>query len=65
MVADIRLGDTVRLRKVHPCGGYEWEVVRVGADIRIRCLVCDRRVLLSRSDLEKRAKSVVSRRPAP
>ncbi len=65
MVEDIRLGDTVRLRKAHPCGGYEWEVVRVGADIRIRCLVCDRRVLLSRSALEKRAKSVVSRRPAP
>ena len=65
MVEDIRLGDTVRLRKTHPCGGDEWEVGRVGADIRIRCLVCDRRVLLSRSALEKRAKSVVSRSPAP
>ena len=65
MVAEIRLGDTVRLRKAHPCGSYEWEVVRVGADIRIRCLACDRRVLLSRSALEKRTKSVVGRRPAP
>jgi hypothetical protein len=65
VVADIRLGDTVRLRKVHPCGSYEWEVVRVGADIRLRCLACDRRVLLSRSALEKRTKSVDARSPAP
>ncbi|MFQ5811936.1 MAG: DUF951 family protein, partial [Anaerolineae bacterium] len=34
---DIRLGDVVRLRKQHPCGGYEWEVVRLGADIGIKC----------------------------
>ena len=65
MVADIRLGDTVRLRKVHPCGGYEWEVVRVGADIRIRCMACERRVLLSRSEFEKRVKSVTTHPPAP
>ena len=61
MVEDIRLGDVVRLRKVHPCGGYEWEVIRVGADIRIRCLCCDRRVMMSRSELKKRAKTVVTR----
>ena len=65
MVADVRLGDTVRMRKAHPCGSFEWEVVRVGADIRLRCLACDRRVLLSRSALEKRTKSVDARRPAP
>ena len=61
MVEDIRLGDRVRLRKAHPCGGYEWEIVRVGADIRIRCLECDRRVLLTRSELAKRMKGVASR----
>ena len=65
MVDDVGLGDVVRLRKSHPCGGSEWEVVRVGADIRLRCLVCDRRIMLSRAELEKRAKSVVARRPAP
>lgn len=57
MVRELRLGDVVRLKKVHPCGGYEWEVVRVGADIRIRCLGCDRRVMLARSALEKRLKA--------
>ena len=64
MVEDLRLGDTVRLRKAHPCGGYVWEVVRVGADVRIRCLECDRRVLMSRSELDKRVKAVASRRRA-
>jgi hypothetical protein len=63
MVMEIRLGDVVRLRKKHPCGGYEWEVVRLGADIGIRCLTCGRRVLLPRSTFEKRVKTFVSRGP--
>jgi hypothetical protein len=60
---EIRLGDVVRLRKVHPCGGYEWNVVRLGADIGIRCQTCGRRVLLERSTFEKRVKTFVSRGP--
>jgi hypothetical protein len=63
MIMEIRLGDAVRLRKVHPCGGYEWEVVRLGADIGIRCRTCGRRVLLGRSTFEKRVKTFVSRGP--
>ena len=54
---ELKLGDTVLLRKAHPCGGSEWEVVRLGADIGLRCLQCQRRVLLSRSALDKRVKS--------
>ena len=65
MVEDLRLGDLVRMRKVHPCGSFDWEVVRVGADIRVRCLRCDRRVMMSRSALEKRTKTVESSGPAP
>jgi hypothetical protein len=61
MVMEIRLGDIVRLRKKHPCGGYEWQVVRLGADIGIKCLVCQRRVLLERSTFERRVKGFVSR----
>ena len=60
MVMEVRMGDVLRLRKVHPCGGFEWEVVRLGADIGLRCRQCNRRVLLSRSALEKRVKAVVS-----
>ena len=61
MVLEIRLGDVVRLRKMHPCGSFEWEVVRLGADIGIRCLKCDRRVLLERSVFRKRFKAFVVR----
>ena len=59
MVMDIELGDVVRLKKVHPCGGYDWEVVRLGADIGIKCLKCERRILLTRSVFERRVKSFI------
>lgn len=63
--AEISIGDSVRMRKRHPCGGYEWEVFRTGADIGIECLTCGRRVMLPRSKFEKRLKSILStsRRP--
>jgi hypothetical protein len=56
---ELRLEDVVRLRKPHPCGSFEWRVVRLGADIGLRCLGCDRRVLLPRSTLERRLKQVL------
>ena len=61
MVLEIKLGDVVRLKKVHPCGGYDWQVVRLGADIGIKCLKCGRRVLLTRSIFERRVKEFVTR----
>lgn len=61
MPTEFRIDDVVRLRKPHPCGSYEWRIVRLGADIGIRCLGCNRRVLLERRILEKRLKSFVSR----
>lgn len=59
--ADLGLGDRVRLRKPHPCGSYEWRVTRLGADIGLKCAVCGRRVLLSRSEVEKRIKMIIER----
>jgi hypothetical protein len=61
MYNDIRLGDVVRLRKPHPCGSSLWEVVRLGADIGIRCQGCSRRVLLPRSQFVRQVKTLVSR----
>lgn len=61
MVVEIRLGDVVRLKKVHPCGGYDWQVVRLGADIGMKCIKCGRRVLVARSVFERRVKEFVSR----
>jgi len=59
---DIRVGDIVQMRKPHPCGGDTWEVVRIGAEIGIRCQTCKRKVLL-RSDFERRIKRIVERAP--
>ena len=56
---EIHVGDRVRMRKAHPCGGYEWEVTRTGADIGLRCLTCDRRVMLPRGKFEKRLKEIL------
>jgi hypothetical protein len=61
MVMEINLGDVVRLKKVHPCGGYDWQVVRLGADIGIKCLKCERRILLTRSVFERRVKRFVKK----
>ncbi len=61
MPQEFRMGDIVRLRKAHPCGGFEWEVTRLGADIGLRCKSCGRRVLLARRVLERRMKTFVSR----
>jgi hypothetical protein len=61
MAMEIKLGDVVRLKKVHPCGGDTWEVVRLGADIGIRCRKCGRRVLLERSVFERRVRGPAGR----
>lgn len=61
MAKDVQVGDLVRLRKPHPCGSYEWQVVRIGADIGIKCQVCGRRVLLDRRTFNKRVKTVIRR----
>jgi len=61
MTVNIKTGDIVRLRKPHPCGSYEWEVIRIGADIGIKCLKCQRRVLLERSTFERRLKTIASK----
>ena len=57
------LDDVVVLRKAHPCGGTAWTVVRLGADIGVRCNTCRRRVLIARSELERDIKRFVTRGP--
>ncbi|GIV63560.1 MAG: DUF951 domain-containing protein [Chloroflexota bacterium] len=61
MLPDLQLNDVVRLRKPHPCGGYEWRVVRLGADIGLECCTCQRRVLLTRRELSRRLKTIITR----
>lgn len=59
LVRNVQIDDVVRLRKPHPCGSSDWQVVRLGADIGLKCLGCQRRVLLPRAEFERRVKSFV------
>ena len=53
---EIRLGDVIQTRKAHPCGSDRWGIIRVGADIKIKCKGCGRIVMLERAEFEKRMK---------
>jgi len=62
---NLRRGDVLRLRRPHPCGSSDFEVVRLGADIGLVCTNCGRRIMLARSLLERRLDRFVSRAPDP
>ncbi len=55
---DIQLGDIVKLKKPHPCGSSEWEVIRVGMDFKLKCLGCGHLVMVSRKLVEKNCRGV-------
>ena len=61
MALDLKVGDEVRMKKAHPCGGCQWRVTRLGADIGILCLKCRHYVMLPRPYLERRVREVVRR----
>jgi len=63
MLTDLQLGDVIKMRKPHPCGGYLWKIVRLGADIGLICLTCERRVMLTRRELAHRMKSIIEHNP--
>ena len=60
MALEYKLGSIVMMKKEHPCGSNEWEITRVGADIKIKCLNCGRSIMLSRIDFNKKIKKVIS-----
>lgn len=55
---DVRLGDIVKMKKAHPCGSCEWEIMRVGMDFKLKCLGCGHIVMLPRKQAEKGIKSI-------
>ncbi|HZX46538.1 MAG TPA: DUF951 domain-containing protein [Clostridia bacterium] len=63
MPLKLELGDVVQMKKKHPCGGYLWEIVRTGMDIRIKCQKCGRQVLMPRETFEKRVKKILAQGP--
>lgn len=55
------LYDIVEMKKKHPCGVNRWEIVRMGADIKIKCTGCGRLIMMTRRDFEKRMKKVLEK----
>ncbi len=52
--SEIKVGDIIRFKKPHPCGGYEWEVKRIGVDFKLECTTCKRLIMITRLDVKKR-----------
>lgn len=59
MSLDYKLGSVVIMKKQHPCGTNKWEIIRVGADIKIKCLECERTIMLPRVEFNKKLKKVI------
>lgn len=60
MLQELLPGAVLRMKKNHPCGGSDWVVYRIGADIGLECGTCKHRVLLTRRELVKRIKTIIS-----
>ena len=60
IVPEYRVGSIVMMKKQHPCGTNEWEITRVGADIKIKCIACGRSVMLPRIEFNKKIKKVLT-----
>ena len=55
---DYEVGDVVKLKKQHPCGSFEWEILRVGADFRLKCIGCGHQIMIPRKNVEKSTKEI-------
>lgn len=59
MKMEINIGDILKLKKQHPCGSREWEVLRVGADFRLKCRGCGHQIMIARRLLEKNIREIL------
>ena len=60
MLKEYKLGSIVVMKKKHPCGTNEWEITRVGADIKIKCINCGKSIMMPRVEFNKKLKKVIS-----
>ena len=59
MDKEYKMGSIVTMKKDHPCGSNEWEIIRMGADIKIKCIKCGRAIMLPRIDFNKKLKKII------
>ena len=62
---DIQVGDILKLKKQHPCGSKEWEVLRIGADFRLKCMGCGHQIMIARRQAEKNVKEIIPAKRQP
>lgn len=55
---DLQIGDVITLKKPHPCGSKEWELLRVGMDFRLKCIGCGHQVMMERKVVEKNVRGI-------
>ena len=55
---DVQVGNIVKLKKQHPCGNFEWEVLRIGADFKLKCMGCGHMIIVPRSTVEKNVRAI-------
>ena len=55
---DIQVGDIIKMKKQHPCGSNEWEVLRIGIDFRLKCLGCGHQIMIPRKQAEKNIRGI-------
>lgn len=60
MDKEYKLGSIVTMKKAHPCGSNEWEIIRVGADIKIKCIACGRSIMMPRIEFNKKLKKIIN-----
>lgn len=61
MTFEFEVGDVVSLKKQHPCGSSEWEILRVGADFRLKCMGCGHQIMVARKLVEKNARNLIKK----
>lgn len=61
---DIQVGDILKLKKEHPCGSREWEVLRIGADFRLKCTGCGHQIMIARRQAEKNVREIIHKAPS-
>lgn len=55
---EFNVGDIVKMKKAHPCGSFEWEILRVGMDFRLKCVLCGHQIMVARKLIDKKCKGV-------
>jgi Uncharacterized protein conserved in bacteria len=56
---EYKVGDIIRLKKKHPCGSFQWKILRVGADFRLKCVGCEHQIMVPRKLVEKNTKEII------